>query len=255
MNVNSLPISVTLLTRNSELFLAQVLQALHKFPEIILYDNGSQDCTLEIAKQFSNVKIYQGDFIGFGPTHNYVSNLATYDWILSVDSDEILTEQLVQEISSLQLQDNTVYSIPRRNEYRGRWIRGCSWYPDRQIRLYNRKCTQFSNAQVHESILTKAQTLISLQNPLLHISYKNISDFLCKMQTYSELFANQYQGKRSSSPCKAVLHSIWTFFKSYVLKRGFLDGYEGFLISSYNAHTAFYKYLKLYELNQKIEKQ
>lgn len=243
-------ISVTILTKNSQAFLPQVLEGLKDFQEVLIYDNGSTDGTLEIAKKFVNVKIHQGPFLGFGPTHNLVSELAANDWILSVDSDEVVTPELSQEILCLKLDDHTVYSIPRRNEYNGKWIRWCGWHPDRQARLYNRRQTRFSDAQVHEAVITCGKNQVSLASPLLHYSYQNITDFLAKMQSYSELFALQYRGKRSASPAKAIFHGFFAFFKSYILKRGILGGYEGFLISSYNAHTAFYKYLKLYEANQ-----
>ena len=218
---------------------------------VLLYDNGSTDATVEIATRFPNVRIVHGIFQGFGPTHNQASSLATNDWILSIDSDEVVTPALVQEILALALDPNCVYSFPRHNEFNGKWIKWCGWYPDRQIRLYNRTKTSFSNRQVHEAIITANCQQISLKNPLKHYSYAAISDFLSKMQSYSELFAKQNCGKKDSSLIKAISHGFFAFFKSYFLKRGFLGGYEGFVISAYNGHTAFYKYLKLYEANQK----
>lgn len=247
MNSN---ISVTILTKNSETYLREVLLSLRAFDEIVLYDNGSEDNTLTIASQFSNVKIYQGIFKGFGPTHNYASSLASHDWILSIDSDEIVTPALADEIMHLSLNENAVYSCPRHNEYKGKWIKWCGWYPDRQYRLYNRKQTCFTDALVHEAIKTERLQIIELTSPLRHYSYSSVADFLDKMQTYSTLFAKQNEGRRSSSLGKAVLHGIAAFFKSYIIKRGFLGGTEGFEISVYNANTAFYKYLKLAEANR-----
>lgn len=242
-------ISVTLLSKNSERHLAQVLEPLAPFDEVLLYDNGSTDRTLEIARRFPNVKIVSGPFIGFGPTHNQASSLAKNDWIFSLDTDEIATPELIQELLSLPLQRGQVYSVSRKNEYRGRWVRGCGWYPDRVARLYNRLDTRFTEALVHEKIITDHLALIDLKSPLRHLSYHDLSDFLTKMQRYSDLFAEERLGKVASSPTKATLHALFAFFKSYFLKRGFLDGYPGFVISCYNSHTAFYKYLKLYERN------
>lgn len=248
-------ISVTILTKNSEKYLKEVLQSLQQFPEVVIYDNGSTDCTLSIATQFSNVHIVEGFFEGFGPTHNKASNNARYDWILSIDSDEIVTTEMVKEIFNLSLQPNCVYSFPRHNYFNGKWIKGCGWYPDRQIRLYNRSITEFTHEQVHEKIISDQQNHISLNGAIQHYSYSSIGDFLSKMQAYSTLFANQYAGIKQSSLSKAILHGAFSFFKSYFIKRGFLDGYEGFLISAYNGHTAFYKYLKLLEANtNKIQK-
>lgn len=224
-----------------------MLKACEAFDEVVIFDNGSCDQTLEIAQQFLNVKIHEGVFKGFGPTHNEASQLASNDWILSIDSDEVLSNDLVQEIKSLNLDKRAVYAISRHNEYNGKWIKWCGWSPDYQVRLYHRKITAFSEAQVHESVIVKGLNTVKLKHPLKHFSYEGIEDFLSKMQSYSSLFAAQNKSKQNSSPFKALIHSWFAFFKSYVLKRGFLGGYEGFLISMYQSHTAFYKYLKLYE--------
>lgn len=231
----------------------KVLLACENFDEILIFDNGSTDDTIEIAKQFKNVTIYEGCFKGFGSTHNEASSLARNDWILSVDSDEVLTPELVKEIRHLQLSPSRVYAISRHNEFNGKFIKWCGWYPDFQVRLYHRKETSFSDAEVHEAVITKNSEVIRLSNPMLHYSYDTVADFLTKMQSYSHLFAIQNCGKKKSSPLIAVAHAAFAFFKSFFLKKGFLGGYEGFLISVYNCHTAFYKYIKLYEANQKIK--
>lgn len=248
--MNLKQISVTVLAKNSQQYLGRVLQALIPFGEVVLYDTGSTDQTLELAKAFSNVRIISAPFIGFGPTHNQASTAAQCDWILSVDSDEIVTPEMVQAIDRLSLDPQTVYSFPRHNYFNGRFIKGCGWYPDRQIRLYHRKNTRFSEALVHESIISDKMRIVALDAPIIHYSYNSIGDFLSKMQAYSTLFAQQNCGKKSSSLFKAISHGIFAFFKSYCLKKGMLDGYEGFVISLYNGHTAYYKYLKLKEANQ-----
>lgn len=246
------PLSVTILTKNSQKYLQEVLSALQMFDEVLVCDTGSHDETLSIAQHSSNVTLYERPFIGFGPTHNMASHLAKHDWILSIDSDEIVTPALAQEIQALTLTRGYVYSFPRRNEYRGKWIRWCGWYPDRQVRLYHRLDTQFTNVQVHEAIDMRHLKEIQLHSFLRHYSYDHIADFLHKMQAYSSLFALQYQGRKSSSLSKAIAHGFYAFFKSYILKRGFLGGQEGFEISFYNANTAFYKYLKLAEANRQV---
>lgn len=242
-------ITVTILTKNSEKYLKEVLASVASFDEVLLFDNGSTDQTLEIASRFPNVNVYKGKFEGFGPTHNKASSLAKNDWILSLDSDELLTNELVKEIGNQTLDPKNVYSIPRHNYYRTTFIRWCGWYPDRQIRIYNRLKTRFTDAQVHEAVIAESLHEVSLNAPIIHYSYANLSDFLNKMQSYSDLFAKQNVGKKSSTPWKALRHGIFAFFKSYILKRGILGGYAGFVISTYNANTAFYKYLKLYEAN------
>lgn len=244
-------ISVTILTKNNEKYIKEVLESVRDFDEVLIYDNGSKDNTLSIAESFPNVTIIKGPFMGFGETHNHASSLAKNDWILSIDSDEIVKPELVKEIQGLTLDPRCVYSMPRDNYYRKKHIKWCGWYPDRQYRLYNRQHTRFTDAKVHEQVIVEEMQHIPLKKSIIHYSYSEISEFLDKMQSYSTLFAQQNKGKKHSSPLKAVLHAVYSFIKSYFIKRGILGGYEGFLISSYNAHTAFYKYLKLYEENSK----
>jgi len=245
-------ISVTILTKNCPKYLQQVLSACEHFEEVLIFDNGSQDNTLEIAGQFANVRICKGEFKGFGITHNEAASLAKHDWILSLDSDEVLTPSLSSEINSLKLDPSKVYAISRHNEFNGKFIQWCGWHPDFQVRLFHRKQTAFTEAHVHEAVMTKGMEVVKLKNPMRHYSYDTVADFLTKMQSYSNLFAVQNCGKKSSSPLKALSHAAFAFFKSYILKRGFLGGYEGFIISMYNSHTAFYKYIKLYEANGKM---
>lgn len=247
-------ISVTVLAKNSEKYLKEVLKAVAPFGEVILYDTGSTDNTIEIAQSFPNVRVLRAPFVGFGPTHNMASSAAKNNWVLSIDSDEIVTPELIKAIVDEEADVKAVYSFQRHNYFNGKFIKWCGWYPDRQIRLYNKTKTKFSDDQVHEAIIATNMRHVSLQAPLVHYSYNSIADFLSKMQSYSTLFANQYQGKKKSSFSKALSHGAFAFFKSYILKRGFLGGYEGYVISAYNGHTAYYKYLKLNEANKELEK-
>ena len=245
-------ISVTVLTKNSQDTLDATLRSLQKFPEVIVYDSGSTDTTLQIAASYPNVTCISGEFTGFGPTHNRASRLATHDWILSIDSDEVLTQELADALLKLPLDPRRVYQLDRHNYFNGKWIRWCGgWYPDPVIRLYNRTATQFTDDAVHERVILKDLQLTPLPYPLIHTPYRSMGDFLAKMQTYTTLFAQQHRGKKKSSLGKAIAHGSFAFFKSYILKKGFLGGKEGYLISLYNGHTAFYKYLKLMELNEK----
>jgi len=245
-------ITVTVLTKDSERYLHGVLLALKPFDEVLLLDSGSTDGTLEIAEQFSNVTIHHHEFEGFGPQHNVASELAKNDWILSVDSDEVLSKELADEILSLSLEEQTVYGFSRHTYYNDKLIKWCGWYPDYIFRLYNRKVTCFSDAQVHERIVTDGLKEQLLKGSMRHYSYETTTDFLAKMQSYSTLFAKQHKGQKQSSLCKALLHGSFAFIKSYFLRLGFLGGKEGFIISVYNANTAFYKYLKLAEENRLI---
>lgn len=244
-------ISATILTKNSEATLATTLESLKRFPEVLILDTGSADRTLEIAKAFPNVRIVNEGFQGFGKTHNVASGLATHDWILSVDSDEVLSPELSAEILGLSLDSKCVYSLDRHNHFRGKHIKYCAgWHPDRIVRLYHRKATQFSDDRVHEKIITQNSRVVPLRHRLIHTPYRTMEEFLNKMQFYSTLFAEQNAGVKKSSLGKAIAHGLAAFLKSYILKRGFLGGSEGFIISLYNGHTAYYKYLKLAFINK-----
>jgi glycosyltransferase involved in cell wall biosynthesis len=244
-------ISVTILTKNSQKYIEKILDSLRTFPEVVVLDSGSFDETLSLAKKYPNVRIHTHEFSGFGKAHNLATSLASHDWIFSLDSDEVPTAELIEEILSLTLDPKCVYSIWRKNIYRGKWIRGCGWYPDRVVRIYNRKATSFSNDAVHEKVLRDGLNVIDLKHPAEHVPYASTQDFLSKMRLYSELFAEQYSGKKSSSTSCALLHGIFAFLKSYLLKCGIFLGSQGFEISAYNGITAFYKYLALRDINAK----
>lgn len=238
-------ITVTILTKNNEETLGSVLESVKGFDEVILLDTGSTDATLEIAELYPNIRIFHSPFIGFGPLHNLAADYASNDWILSLDSDEILTPELAQEIFSLSLDIAKVYSFPFDNYFNGKHIKWCGWYPDRHIRLYNKQVSSFTSDSVHEKIQISGLSEVKLHFPVKHYSYRSISDFLCKMEMYSNLFVSQNLHKKTSSFTKALFRGLFAFIKSYVIKRGFLGGQEGYIISVYNAQTTFYKYLKL----------
>jgi glycosyltransferase involved in cell wall biosynthesis len=244
-------ISVTILTKDSARHLARVLEALKIFDDVVMLDNGSADETLAIAKKFPNVRVFTTTFKGFGPLHNEASALARHDWILSLDSDEVLTVELSREIAELALDARTVYSVSRRNYFNGKWIRWCGWHPDWCARLYNKTQTRFSENLVHEGVITKNFRETKLAAPLNHFPYETISDFIEKTQRYSDLFARQNQGKKKSSLVTAISRGTWAFLKAYIFKRGFMGGREGFIISAHKGFITYFRYLKLLEANER----
>lgn len=241
-------ISVTILTKNSSETIQSTLDALKDFDEVVILDTGSLDTTKEICSKYLNVKIYSEDFKGFGPTHNRASALASHPWILSIDSDEIVSDELKKEIADLTLNPKTAYEIRRHNYFQNRRMKSCSgWDPDYVVRLYHKERTSFSSDMVHEKVITKGLSISRLKGVIRHTPYRQISDFLAKMQSYSSLFAEQKASIKSSSLSKAILHGYIAFIKSYIFKCGFMQGSQGFIISQYNAHATYYKYLKLAE--------
>ena len=245
------PISATILTKNSAALLGEVLESLSWCDEVVVFDTGSTDATLEIAASFTNASVHQlkGPFPGFGPARRQAVALARHDWILSVDSDEVVSPELRDEIAGLPLEAQAVYVVPFRNYYNGKHITSCGWYPDCHERLFNRVVTNFCTSNVHERVKTAGLERVKLQQAIHHYSYHSLDDFLRKMSAYSHLFARQNAGRKASCPGKAVARSLWAFFKSYVLERGVLQGTEGLIISAYKAQTVFWKYLMLHGAN------
>lgn len=244
-------ITVTILTKNSQKYIKECLESLVKFDEIILLDNGSIDDTMDMAKTFKNVKIYENEFIGFGALKNLAVSKARNNWILSIDSDEIFSSELVDEILNLDLDKQKVYSILRDNYYNKKLVKCCGWNNDWVNRLFNKKVSAFNDKQVHESlILNDSIKLEKLQNRFKHYSFDNASQLLAKMDRYSTLYAKEHKNSKSSSPTKALVRSIFSFIKNYFFQKGFMCGYEGLIISISNANGVFYKYIKLYELNK-----
>lgn len=234
-------ISVCILTRNCAATLPATLGSCRSFPEVFLLDNGSTDDTLALARAYPNVRIEKAPFIGFGPLRNQAAALATHDWILALDSDEVLAP-----FTPPPLDPACAYVFERHNYFRGQRIRGAGWGNDRVARLYHRAHARYSDSQVHERLLTTGLREVLLPTPLLHTPYRSYSDFLEKMQRYTTLYAEQNRGKPSSLT-RALLHSWGAFLKGYFLQQGFRDGSAGFILSLYNAQTAYYKYLKLTE--------
>ncbi len=240
-------ISVTILTKNSERYLARCLDALAEFDEILIVDNGSSDATLEIAARYHNVRVVEHEFTGFGPLKNFAVKEAKNDWIFSVDSDEVATPKLIDSIKELSFKDiENIYTVERLNHYRQKPVKCCGWYPDEVMRLFNRRFTSFSDAMVHESLIVPdGAKIVKLKGELLHYPFDSVESLIAKMQSYSTLYAEG--SDKPSSPAKAFFRAAFAFFRNYILQRGFLCGYEGLLISVSNANGVFYKYMKLYE--------
>ncbi len=246
-------ISVCIIVKNAEKTLKECLESLSGFSEIILIDNKSSDGTLKIAKEFNenfkNLKIFQSEFLGFGALKNLAISKASNEWILSIDSDEVLEGETYKEILALKLESNCIYAFPRRNLYRGVWIKACGWSPDFVLRLFNKNYTKFNENLVHESVeIPQDSKVIKLQNYLKHYAYNDISTLLQKCNRYSSLWAKQNENlHKKGGILKALIHGGFKFFRDYFLKKGFLYGYRGFVISLVNGLTSFLKYAKLYE--------
>lgn len=241
-----LPLSVILITKNEAHNLHDCLTSLHWADEIIVVDSGSSDGSQDICREFGCTLI-ETDWPGFGPQKNRALQLATHQWVLSIDADERITDQLRSDIIQAINTDDDIsgYYMPRSSSYCGRFIKHSGWYPDYILRLFQREKARFSDDKVHEKIIITGKTA-KLTNHLIHYSFSDLEQVLGKVNQYSSLGAEQLykQGKRSTIT-KAIGKGIWSFLRSYIFRRGFLDRQEGLMLAISNAEGTYYKYAKL----------
>jgi glycosyltransferase involved in cell wall biosynthesis len=244
-------LSVIIITKNEQAAIADCLSSIAWAEEIIVLDSGSTDDTVAICKSFG-ASVTNTDWPGFGAQKNRALALAKGDWVLSIDADERVSPVLRQEIEAAMAnpEKNAAFRMPRQSSYCGQFIRHSGWWPDYVTRLFRRDSARFSDDLVHERVLVEGTTQ-TLMAPLLHISYTSLEEVLEKTNRYSsDGAAMAYaRGKRASLKM-ALLHGLWAFFRTYILRRGFLDGKMGFILAVSNAETTYYRYLKLMLLAQ-----
>ncbi|OGF47643.1 MAG: hypothetical protein A2231_03720 [Candidatus Firestonebacteria bacterium RIFOXYA2_FULL_40_8] len=241
-------ISVVIITHNEEINIRRCLESVSFSDEIILIDSFSRDDTCKIASSYTS-NIIKRKWEGFSKQKNYGIARARNEWILSVDADEVLSEELKQEIMGLEKTKYEGFYLKRKPYFMGKFIKHCGWYPDKQLRLFKKSSGKFDeNKLVHEGVLLKGAKG-NLKNVLLHFPYKNISGYFEQFNKYTSLAAQQYmRDDRKFSKSKFLLNPFLTFFKMYILRLGFLDGFAGFCICSLSSFYNFVKYAKLWEL-------
>ena len=244
-------LSVVIITKNEAHDIRDCLASVVWADEIIVLDSGSIDETLAIAREFTSHVYTSVDWQGFGIQKNRALVYAGKDWVLSLDADERVDIALQKEIQQiLQSPQSDVYFMPRLSSFCGRFIYYSGWRPDYVARLFKRGSAEFSQHLVHESLCFSAPAGY-LSNAILHMSYKNLDEVLDKMHSYAMLGAAGLQAKnKHSSLASAILHGLWAFVRTYVIRLGFLDGAHGFMLAMNNAETTYYKYLQLYFLTK-----
>jgi len=247
-------ISTIIITKNAAKYLKQCLDSVLWADEIIVLDCGSSDETVNICKSYGDkLKLYQTDWPGFGKQKNRALKLASSEWILSLDADEVVTPELQREIINIVQKNNdnqvVAYKIPRLTYCFDKPVKYCFGYnKDKPIRLLKKDYGYFSDDIVHEKIIVNGG-VGSLNQQIQHFSFSSIEDIINKMHSYSTLSATKlYQKQYKITSVQAFLHAVWIFFRIYVLRLGFLDGYCGFIIALSNFEGVFYKYAKLMEL-------
>jgi glycosyltransferase involved in cell wall biosynthesis len=245
-------LSVVIVCRNEAGIIGKTLQSLQGLTDdVIVYDNGSTDGTQDMVRSF-RVNLHEGSWEGFGKTKEKANRLAKYDWILSLDADESVDDQLKQSLLDLPLDnDLLVYDIPFRNYLGATYLRHGEWGGDHHIRLFNRRQVHWDEAPVHESLVLPAGTSVKkIKGYVLHQTMKDMQDYAHKMVHYAMLNAEKYhrQGKKASW-FKLRLSPAFTFFNYYILKLGFLDGHAGYICARMTAWYTFLKYARLKELD------
>jgi glycosyltransferase involved in cell wall biosynthesis len=220
--------------------------------ELIVVDSHSTDTTATISREFTD-KVYQVEFKGFGALRNQALSYCSHDWVFSLDSDERMTPELQEEIEQLLARgpDAQAYFVPRKNYFLGRWIKHAGWYPDyRQPQLFRKAAFRYRDELVHEGFDCDGGVGY-LKQAALQIPFRDIDHFLSKHDRYSDLMARRMleQGRRFSAH-QLVTHPLGTFAKMFLLRRGFLDGMPGLILSGLYAYYTFLKYAKFWELTK-----
>ena len=238
-------ISATIIAFNEERNLPRAIESLRCADEILVVDSGSTDRTVEIAEKLG-ARVVENPWLGYAKQKNLAAENAAYDWILSLDADESLSEALEGEIWRLKKNGPQfdAYTMPRLAQYLGRWIHHSGWYPDRKVRLYNRKNACWQGEFVHESVKVDGR-VGHFESNLLHFTCDSLSEHLKVMDRYTTLAAEQLLaiGEKPTWG-RLIFEPPWTFFSTYVLKAGFLDGIEGLAIANMAALYNFVKYAK-----------
>jgi len=246
-------ISATIITLNEERNIERCIRSLQDVAdEIIVLDSFSTDKTEEICKGLG-VRFEKRKWEGYSPSKNYLNGLAQFDYILSIDADEALDDQLKQSILDLKkLNDPEVYSVNRMTNYCGKWIKHSGWYPDVKVRLFPKNGSNWDGEIVHEELVYPANLeVVQLKGHLEHYSYYSFEGHRSRADKYSALTAQKMHDKgKKASALKPYISALGRFVSMYIIKRGFLDGAMGFKIAWISAQSNVFKYKELRRLNR-----
>jgi glycosyltransferase involved in cell wall biosynthesis len=242
-------LSVTVITKNEAADIGGALESVAWADERIVVDSRSTDDTVAIARQHTD-RVFVRDWPGYIAQKNYAASIASHDWILSLDADERVTPELAAEIQSLVAGSppHPGYRIPRVTWHLGRWIRTTDWYPDFQLRLFNRRSAEWTGRYVHEAVTVRG-SVGRLKGELQHFAYRDIADHLETIDRYTTYAARQmHEDGRRAGFLQIAGHPPIAFLRNYVAHRGVLDGVPGLVISALNSYYVFLKFVKLREI-------
>lgn len=245
-------LSVTVITRNEAADIGEALASVAWADEIVVVDSQSTDETTAIARQYTD-RVVTREWPGYVAQKNHAASLASHDWILSLDADERVTPALAAEIGALMAGSPgaEAFRIPRVTFHLGRWVRTTDWYPDYQLRLYDRRAARWTGRHVHEAVAVDGKTG-QLRGELEHYAYRDIADHLETIDRYTTLAARQMQENgRRAGLLQMAGHPPLAFLRNYLAHGGIRDGAAGFIISAMNAYYVFLKFAKLWELQRR----
>lgn len=248
-------LAVALIVKNEAAHLKACLETVQGWvDEIVVLDSGSSDETEQVAREFTDKFFVNAEWPGFGPQRRIAQSYVESDYVLWLDADERITPELKTSILNAveQNKPDTVYQFARLSWVFGRYIKHCGWYPDRVLRLYPTKLTQYTDALVHERVeVSKEMQVANLDGDAIHYTYNDVHHYLVKSAGYAKAWADQRQKRgKKSSISQGIVHALACFMKMYILKVGFLDGKQGFLLSLLSAHSTFVKYADLWVREQ-----
>jgi glycosyltransferase involved in cell wall biosynthesis len=249
-------ISATFITFNEGARLEEALQSVSWADEIIVVDSGSTDGTIEIARRLAT-RVETRGWPGYAAQKNHAASLCAHDWILSLDADERVSHALADSLRTWRQSDppEAGYRVARVSRYLGRWIRTTDWYPDWQLRLYDRRRGAWHAARVHESVRVNGAVGV-LSGELQHYPYRDVSDHLRRIDQYTTLAALELRDRgRRASVASMLTQPPAAFLRNYILRRGIMDGRVGLIVSLLNSYYVLLKFVKLLELEQRTEVQ
>ncbi|MEW5894588.1 MAG: glycosyltransferase family 2 protein [Candidatus Omnitrophota bacterium] len=246
----SIPLSVVVVTKNEEMNIDDCLGSVAGWAdEIVVVDDESSDRTIEKAKKYTD-KIFQRKMDVEGTHRNWAYSKATNEWILSLDADERVTPELREEISAaISVSEYNLYTIPRRNFIGNYWMRYGGQYPSAQLRLFRRDCFHYEETYVHPRVFTKGKTG-HLKGDLLHYSYRDFGHFLQKLNSQTTLEARKWvDDGRNMKLGKALWRTVDRFFRTYIGKKGYKDGFTGFMVAYFASLYQIMSYAKYWQMN------
>lgn len=242
-------VSVTIITHDEEANIRECLESVKWADEIIVVDSGSTDRTVDIAREFTD-KVFYNPWTGMKEQKQFAVEKASHLWIFSIDADERATQDIKQCIlQELQRPAYDGYRFPRQNYFLGSWMKHGGWYPDHVLRFFRKDRGYFGGINPHDKVVVKSGKVATLKTPLIHYTYRSISQYLAKQNMYASISARElFLSGKKVARYVIPLKTCWKFVETYFVKRGFLDGFRGFLVAIGATYAIFWKYVHLWEL-------